>query len=213
MALMNPKTIKHIWFDFSETLAMLKKDRHNRLRYESYANAVHRSVDKHLIDEYEVLYEKYNHSNAAIFHSLGLPSDYWSERINSLAPTELYALSDPDIPVVLPEIRKYVPISIFSNIHVQKILNMLAIDPSWFTYTIDAGIVKEPKPSLEGFYKMIELSALPAENILYIGDHLGKDIRPAKKVGIQAGLMWQQSDEADYCFKKFQDVLDLLKRE
>jgi FMN phosphatase YigB (HAD superfamily) len=71
-------------------------------------------------------------------------------------------------------------------------------------------MIKEPKPALEGFYKMIGLTREPAENILYIGDSLEKDIRPAKQVGLKTGLIWSQSNEADYSFKKFDDVLSLF---
>lgn len=183
------KNIKHIWFDFSETIAFLKKERHNRLRYETYSEIVEKPVNKELIAEYENLYRKFNHSNAAIFRSLGQSSNFWSERVNSVEPGELYELADKNIPDVLKKIKDVLPISIFSNIELGKILTSLNINPNWFAYIISAGMVKEPKPALDGFYKMIELSEVPAEEILYIGDDIGKDVKPAKEVGIQAGLM------------------------
>lgn len=71
-------------------------------------------------------------------------------------------------------------------------------------------MLTEPKPALEGFYKMVELSNVPAAEILYIGDDIGKDIRPAKQVGVQAGLMWKQSEEADYSFVNFEDIFKIL---
>jgi len=207
---MTRNIIKHVWFDFSETIAFLKKERHDRLRYESYSQVVKRPIDKELINEYENLYVKYNHSNAAIFRSLGLSSNYWSERVNSIDPSELYQLADSAIPEVLGKIRKLVPISLFSNIQLGKILTALNLNPTWFTHVISAGMVKEPKPALDGFYKMIELSGLPAKEILYIGDDVEKDVRPAKQVGIRAGLVWKKLDEADYSFEKFEDILDIF---
>jgi FMN phosphatase YigB (HAD superfamily) len=203
--------IKHIWFDFSETIALLHAEAHNNLRYNSYASVVKKPVTQELIDEYEALYEKNNHSNAAIFRSLGLPGNYWSDKINSVDPSELYKLADESIPEILKKLKEIVPISIFSNIKLGKVLADLGIDTEWFQHILSAGMVKEPKPALDGFYKMIELSQLPPNEILYIGDHVGKDIIPAKKVGIQAGLMWSKSDEADYCFEKFEDVVGLFK--
>ncbi|OGN29368.1 MAG: hypothetical protein A3A33_01160 [Candidatus Yanofskybacteria bacterium RIFCSPLOWO2_01_FULL_49_25] len=202
--------IKHIWFDFSETIAFLKKERHDRLRYETYSQVVGKPVGDELIAEYEDLYKKYNHSNAAIFRSLGKSSSFWSESVNSLDPSELYELADKNIPDILQKIRTLVPISIFSNIQLEKILTSLNIDPEWFTHVMSAGMVKEPKPALDGFYKMIELSGLPADEILYIGDDVGKDVLPAKKVGVKAGLIWEESGQADYCFKNFQEILDLV---
>jgi FMN phosphatase YigB (HAD superfamily) len=57
---------------------------------------------------------------------------------------------------------------------------------------------------------MIELSKIPAQEILYIGDDVGKDVKPAKQVGVKAGLMWKKSDEADYSFENFEDILDIF---
>ncbi len=203
-------TTQHIWFDFSETIAFRKKERHDRLRYESYAEVVGKPVNDELISEYENLYKKHNHSNAAIFRSLGQTSNFWSERVNSVEPSELYELADESIPHVLQKVKEIVPISIFSNIQPGKILTALNINPNWFTHIISAGMVKEPKPALDGFYKMIELSELPSQEILYIGDDIGKDVRPAKHIGVKSGLMWKKSDEADYSFNNFEDILGIF---
>lgn len=205
------KNIRHIWFDFSETIAFLEKEQHDHLRYKSYSEVVGKPIDDKLISEYENLYVKYNHSNSAIFRSLGKSPNFWSEQINSIDPSQLYELADPNIPTVLKQIKKIVPISVFSNIQLERILPSLKINPSWFTHVLSAGIVKEPKPALDGFYKMIELSGIPAQEILYIGDDVGKDVIPAKKVGIKSGLMWKKSDKADYSFEKFEDILKIIK--
>ncbi len=207
---MSNSGIKHIWFDFSETIAYLKKDRHRRLRYETYAQVLGKALNDALIAEYEQLYKKFDHSNAAVFRSLGQSSNFWSERVNWVDPNELYELADKNIPSVLQKIREFVPISIFSNIQLGNILPAFNIKPEWFTYILSSGMVKEPKPALDGFYKMFELSGIPAEEILYIGDDVGKDIRPAKQVGIQAGLMWKKSEEADYSFENFESILEIF---
>ncbi|HLC70010.1 MAG TPA: HAD family hydrolase [Patescibacteria group bacterium] len=203
--------IKHIWFDFSETIARLHEDRHNELRYSTYASVVEKSVNEDLKKEYEQLYIKSKHSNAAIFRSLGLPSDFWSQKVNSLAPQDLYTLADPDIPKVLKKLKTIVPISIFSNLKLGDVLPALGIDISLFTHVLSAEMLKEPKPALEGFYKMVELSQLPPSEILYIGDNVGKDVLPAKKVGIRTGLMWDNSKKADYCFNGFKEIFSVFK--
>ncbi len=202
--------IKHIWFDFSETIAFLKRKEHNRLRYESYAEVLNKKVNEKIINEYEKLYRKYDHSNAAIFCSLDLPPSYWSEKVNSVDPNKLYKLADPSIPKVLKQIKQKVPISLFSNIQTEKILPRLKINPEIFTHIINAKVLKHPKPALEGFYKMIELSNLPASEILYIGDDVKKDVLPAKEVGIKAGIIWKSSKWADYSFEKFEDILKII---
>lgn len=209
---MSKNTIKHILFDFSETIAFLKKERHDRLRYETYAQVIGKPVTEELVAEYENLYKKFNHSNAAIFRSLGQTSNYWSERVNSVEPSELYELADENVPRVLQKVKEIVPISVFSNIQLGKILAALNINPDWFTHVISAGMVEEPKPALDGFYKMVELSGIPAQEILYIGDDIGKDVKPAKQVGGQAGLMWKKSDEADYSFENFSEILEIFKK-
>ena len=209
----SPSPIKHIWFDFSETIAFLKKERHDRLRYETYAQVVGSPVSEELIQKYENLYEKQSHSNSAIFNSLGKSSNFWSECVNSVEPSELYVLTSPSIPDTLKKIMEFVPISLFSNINLEKVLVSLGINQGWFTHILSAGMVKQPKPALDGFYKMVELSGIPAYEILYIGDHIGKDVRPAKQVGIKAGLMWKKSDEADYSFQSFEEILDLFKKQ
>lgn len=207
---MSKNAIKHIWFDFSETIVFLKKERHDRLRYETYAQVVEKHVSDELIQEYEDLYKKFNHSNAAIFRSLGKSSNFWSESVNSVEPNELYELASQNIPDVLKKIKEQVPISLFSNIQLGKILASLNINPDWFTYVISAGMFKEPKPALDGFYKMVELSGVQAQEILYIGNNVGTDIGPAKRIGLQTGLMWMKSDEADYSFENFEDILKIF---
>ena len=202
--------IKHIWFDFGETIAFTNEEVHNKLRYGSYASVVGKSVSPELIKEYEGLYQKNHHSNAAVFRSLGLPSDYWSERMNSLRPDTLYKLAEDDVPQILDQLHARLPISIFSNVRLDGVLSSLGINSKWFTHILSAGMFKEPKPALDGYYKIVELSGIPSGEILYIGDSIEKDIQPAKKVGIQAGLMWKDSTEADYCFKSFKEILDLV---
>ena len=89
----------------------------------------------------------------------------------------------------------------------------LGIKLSWFVHILSASMLKEPKPALEGFYKMIELTGLPADEILYIGDHVEKDVRPAKRVGMRAGIVWKTSDEADFSFKTFDEILVFLQQQ
>ena len=71
--------------------------------------------------------------------------------------------------------------------------------------------VKKPKPALDGFRLVIELSKLPPENILFIGDSVEKEVLPAKSLGILTGLIWSFSPEADYCFNSFQEILELVQ--
>ena len=60
---------------------------------------------------------------------------------------------------------------------------------------------------------MIELSNLPAAELLYSGDDIEKDVRPSKSLGITTGLIWTTSDEADYSFQNFSEVLELVRNQ
>ncbi|MES2135361.1 MAG: HAD family hydrolase [Patescibacteria group bacterium] len=204
-------SIKHIWFDFSETIVRLDKPAHAKLRYGSYADVVGKPVTPELIEEYESLFEKHK-SHSAIFASLGLPDGYWSERYASADPESLLKLANPNIPDVLQRLREIVPISIFSNVQADKFFPALGIDSAWFTHLLGPQEVKNPKPALDGFHLMIQLSNLPAENILFVGDSVEKELKPAKSLGLQTALMWKSSPDADYCFQDFEDILTLVAK-
>lgn len=201
--------IKHIWFDFSETIIRLDKQAHEKLRYGSYAEVVGKPVTPELIEEYGSLF-KIHKSHSAIFASLGLPDGYWSERYASADPSALLKLASPNIPDVLKRLGEIVPISIFSNVQADKFFPALGIDSTWFTYILGPKEVKNPKPALDGFKLMIELSNLPPENILFVGDSVEKELKPAKSLGLLTALMWNTSPEADYCFQDFEDIVKLV---
>jgi len=205
---MNP--IKHIWFDFSDTIASPDEGARNALRYETYGKVQGKAVTSELIEDYLQKYRENGESNAGVFASFGLPSSFWSDTVNASNPS--YRLIDSGIPNVLERLQEVRPISIFSNLDLTKILPGLGISGEWFAHILAAGMVKKPKPDLEGFYKIAELSELPPADILYVGDNVYKDLRPAKATGLQTGLVWSESPEADYSFKNFEDILTLAPK-
>ena len=204
--------IKHVWFDLSETLAVYSPEfvaARDELLYRVFAEAVKKRVSDSLIAEYKELYKKHG-SNAAVFRTLGFAPTYWPDHFKKLSDSTNLFKADPKIYGTLDVLRKIVPISLFTNARPEAILRSIKIDPMWFTYIVGSGDFKEPKPALDGFRVMIAKSKLPADQILYIGDMLEKDIRPAKKVGMKAGLVWGSSPEADYAFESFEDILKLF---
>lgn len=203
--------IKHIWFDFSETIGMINKKAHENLRYETYAKVVHKQVTPELIAEYEKFYEQYGHSNSAVFKSLGMTAGYWSGIVNALDPHSFYTLMDPMIPKVFEELHKLIPISIFSNINMGNILPTLGINVNWFTNLLSSSMVGAPKPALDGYKKLVQLSNLQPGEILYVGDDVTKDVIPAKAVGLKTGVILQKQSEADYSFENYEALLDFVK--
>jgi FMN phosphatase YigB (HAD superfamily) len=203
--------IKHIWFDFSETIAHINKQEHDRLKYEMYAKVVGKTLDDRLRREFDEQYERHNHSISDVFHSLGKPAGWWSQQITAIDPAKLFVLAQPNIPEIIHRISNFVPVSIFSNINLANVLPSLGIDVSLFAHILSSSTVKKPKPALDGFVKIVELSQLRPNEILYVGDHETKDIVPAKQVGLQAGMIWNKSDMADYNFDSFDDILKLAE--
>jgi FMN phosphatase YigB (HAD superfamily) len=215
LMLVKAKTINHVWFDVNGTLALYTDEynaAHDKLRYETYAEATGRQVDSDLKTEFEKLYEKQG-SNSMVFRSLGFPSDYWMKRFNQLEENFMYE-SLPEICHTLEKLKDIVPISIFTNNSLagtSKILAEINVNRNWFTHLVTGDEVSERKPSLYGYKLAVEKSKLPAEENMYVGDRVNADIRPAKAVGMQTCLVYSQSDEADYCFDRFDKILSLFE--
>ncbi len=209
------KEIKHVWFGLDGTLTINTPEFHkihNDLRYRTYSKTVKKPLTEELKQEYESLYKKHG-GNSAVFCSLGFPSDYWQKHFNTLDEVKLYK-PEPQVREALEKLKDMVPISIFTNFKPDKTLRILAvieIKPAWFTYILTGDDVKARKPALDGFYAMIEKSKLPPAQILYVGDRINTDIKPAKSVGIKTCLLWDKSDEADYSFNNFEDIFKIFK--
>lgn len=206
--------IRHIWFDMGGTLyreTSAFDEQHDKLRYEAYA-----AITGVPVGEAESKYlELYAHfgSNSAVFTSLGKPSDFWQ---NTFDDMDLAAVLEPDSTVnqTIVELSRHVPVSIFTNfkpVKIETVLSLLGIDQAVFTHILSGDDVTERKPNLEGFEKMIELSGLPAEELLYVGDRINVDIKPARAVGIKTALLWQASGEADYCAMSYPELMEVIK--
>jgi FMN phosphatase YigB (HAD superfamily) len=206
--------IKQVWFDFAGTLYRETPKFiavHDALRYETYAQVTGINDMERAKSEFQKAYEQH-HSNAAVFVSLGKPKDFWPKTV---AEMDFSAVLKPDMDVVntIAELGKIVPVSLMGGLNRQKamaVLDLLEIPKELFTHILASDQFPEPKPALGAFRMLIETSGLPAHDSLYIGDRINVDILPAKKVGLQTGLIYSQSDEADYCFDSFPGILSLF---
>lgn len=207
-------SIKHVWFDMDGTLTVHTKEFdkvHDDLRYKTYASVVGREVDDKLIAEYEDLYKKYG-SNSAVFTSLGQPSDFWMQYFDQIDQNRYYEPL-PDIFDTLDKLRQIVPISLFTNARLanaHKTLEVVSVDAEWFTHILSGDDIQNRKPALDGFHLMIEKSGLPAEQLLYVGDRVDVDIKPAKAVGMKSCLVYSKSDAADFSFMTMAELLQLF---
>lgn len=204
--------INHVWFDFSDTIATPDKHRHDELRYSVFARLKSKADSEQSRKEYDALLEKYGGSNSNVFvQTFGFDGSFWPSQIANEVNNGLYILMDKSVPDILMSLSKVVPISVFSNIDTTNAMKPLGINTDIFTNIFSASGLQYPKPHPEGYKKIIELSRLPADEILYIGDMEQKDIIPAKSVGLKTGIIWNTSDKADYKFRNFQEILDLFK--
>lgn len=205
--------INHIWFDFTDTMAKPDEARHAALRYQTFARLKKTEDTPELRREYDELFLRHaSHSNV-FSQEFNLDGSFWPAQIAEEAANGMYSLMDETIPKVLVAISKIVPISVFSNIDTEPIMKSLGIDTGIFANIFSSSKLRHPKPHPEGYRKIVELSGIPATKVLYIGDDERKDIIPAKSVGLQTGIIWGASEEADYNFKDFEDVLETAKKE
>ena len=203
----NASNIKHVWFDFTDTIAAMDKVQFDKLIYTAYAEVVQKEATPELIEEYKKLLKQHK-SNSAVFVSLGMSSDFLSGKAN--ANKDLYHLTDNKIPDVVEKLTERVPVSIFSNTRLDTLLPALGIKLEWITHLLGPDVVKKPKPALDGFNKMVALSGVSPHEILYVGDDVEKDLLPAQEIGLLTGLLWKDSDVPDYCFKDFSDIASLF---
>lgn len=207
--------IKHIWFDVEGTLTIRSEEfnkAHNQLRYQTYAEITGKPIGNILKKEFEKLYSIHG-SNSAVFRSLGCSSDFWQKQFNKLDKAKFYQ-PVKTVYSTLKKLKKIVPISIFTNLksdEIDKILKIINVEKQWFHYVLSGDDIKERKPALDGFYKIIKQSKLPSTQILYVGDRMQVDILPAKQVGIKTCLVWGKSKEADYAFENFEHILKIFK--
>jgi len=206
--------IKHIWFDFAGTLYRETSeflDVHKQYRYKTYAEVAGLFDMNVAKSEYDKLYEQHG-SNSAVFKHLGKPDNYWQKAVDSLDRTAFFP-PDKDVIETLDTLHKAVPISIYTNFLRSKIIEMcnhLEIPLNYFTHILSGDDVSARKPQLDGFYKMIELSELSPNEIVYVGDREAVDIVPAKAVGMQACMLYGNSKSADYVFDSFKDLLSIV---
>ncbi len=206
--------IEHIWFDTSGTLYHETPEfeaARDAYLYKNIARVTGEPDLQKVQREYKRLYERHA-SNSAVFQALGMPADYWQKKFEKFDSNSLLR---PDVEILktLQLLKARVPISVFTNLRVDKLKDMLRhlqIPLDYFTHVLSAVDAGRPKPDLAGFHKMVELSGASAGNILYVGDKVNKDIRPAKKVGMLTCLIWSESPEADFSIPSFGDLVEIL---
>ncbi|MBB5159307.1 HAD family hydrolase [Saccharopolyspora phatthalungensis] len=131
----------------------------------------------------------------------------------SFDETNLY----PDVRPCLRELRNMgVQVGIAGNqtARAESILKALAL-PTDVLGTSDSWGAEKPSP--EFFGRLIEEARCAPEHILYVGDRLDNDVRPAQALGLQTALIrrgpWgyilEDEASADHCLFRIADLADL----
>ena len=214
---MDKSQIKHIWWDFDGTLykmpaefEQLKYDK----RFATYGEIIGEPVTEKLKTDYQELYQKHG-SHSAVFMSLGKDKDFWAQKHEDI---DLLPYLKPDFKTA-EMFRHFAQLpyrhSIFTNrkkSSLKDILNFLDIDFGLFTNIVSSEDLARPKPDPEGYQKAVELSGLAPTQLLYVGDRISADIKPAKAAGFNTALVWSEATcpEADYTFPHVGDVITLF---
>jgi len=187
------------------------KNVHDKHLYATYAKLVGEQDISKVKENYDTLYKEHG-SNSAVFRALGMPSDFWHKAFDELDVSSLLS-PDPDIRDTLVVIKKLVPISLFTNIKphtIKTVLAHLQIPIADFTYIISGDDISKRKPDPEGFRKMIELTKLLPNEIMYVGDRVDVDVKPAKELGMKTCIVWSSSKESDYSVLTFPELKEVI---
>ena len=76
--------------------------------------------------------------------------------------------------------------------------------------TVGLGVVK---PDVKPFKLALKQLKVKAEEVLYVGDRVGTDVRGANRAGMRSCLVKGRSQEADVCLKTSYEVAELFGKE
>ncbi len=90
-----------------------------------------------------------------------------------------------------------------------KVLEALGIDPLTFDVMVTSDDT-EPKPSRDGYLKVLELADVTAEEAVYVGDRYDVDLKTAKELGIKTVIVGKGTIPNDVDFK-VENILEIEK--
>lgn len=118
--------------------------------------------------------------------------------------------------------RRGVKIAILSNgSFVSKVrkLRKLKID-HYIDYLVSSDLAMADKPSADSFRYILAKMGLRPSEVVYIGDHIDIDIKPAEKLGMQTILYMpsykrydaEKMEEVEYKITSYKQAFDLLRK-
>jgi len=157
-------------------------------------------------------YQKFK-SNTKVLLKLGVDKEYiksggWYNKIQLQ-----YLKKDPllvDIFKKLHHLKHIISTNSERQITFKK-LRILGLDYKIFSKIFTATETKEKvKPDPYAFKIVLELTKLKPNQHLFLGDSEGKEIIPAKKLGMHTCFVWGKSQIADISVKTVYDVVKLF---
>jgi len=145
--------------------------------------------------------------------SLGIRrSDFYRRLVDKLTP-ERFIKPRPELLDLLSTLRrKGFKLACHTNASralADKVLNALKIPPSIFDIIVTCDDA-DPKPTPDGYLKIIEALKLRPEELLYVGDRWRVELEPAKKLGMKTVLVSSKPEgKPDLIIR---DVLELPER-
>ncbi|MBP0043903.1 MAG: HAD family hydrolase [Roseofilum sp. SBFL] len=213
--------IQHIWWDFGETLYKTLPtfyEKKTKRFIELYASIIGQTVTPQIEQECLQAYEEHG-SRCMVFMSLGKDKDFWLRNRN--ISVKDYIVPDESIKQTFYKLtQRFPPHSLFSGKKrndTKEMLRYIGIDINIFAHIITNDELHYPKPNSEGFNKILQLSNISAQEILYIGDRIKADLMPAKKAGMRTALMSlnkknepneEEINYVDYIIKHPAEILD-----
>lgn len=159
--------IQHIWWDFGETLYKTLPtfgEKKSKRFIELYASIIGHTVTSQVEQECLQAYEKYG-SRCMVFMSLGKDKDFWLKNRN--ISVRDYIVPDESIKQTFHKLNQRLPPhSLFSGKKrndTKEMLEHIGIDINVFAHIITNDELNYPKPDIEGFNKIVQLSNLSAQ--------------------------------------------------
>jgi HAD superfamily hydrolase (TIGR01509 family) len=151
------------------------------------------------MDDYFKRVKKYKTKTSAIT-SYGLSGNQAREIINKM---DVLSFVNPDhelVEMINTLKKRNLTLSIFTNNKkstLESIIEKIGLSPQHFDFLVTAEQVPS-KPSIDGYLYVVQKSALPASQILFVGDRLEADIEPAREAGMHTVQVRCDKRSVDY---------------
>jgi len=157
-------------------------------------------------------YKRFKSNTKTLFH-LGVDKDYvisgdWYNQAQLK-----FIKKDPLLANVfkkLQNLRHIIHTNSERKIALRK-LKILGLDLNFFEKIFTSSdMLGKAKPDLAAFKLVLQFTKLKPNQHLFLGDSVGKEVMPAKKLGMRTCLVWGKSDLADISLKKVYDIVNLF---